>query len=845
MMGRKRDMLNKNNNNSIRILTFTSVKSKKNYVAIISIILTTLLFTSMFTIISSLKKSMIDSDMRKTGTYAHAGLKHVTIDEYNKIINDKSISNSSYSIIIGDAEGDEFLKLPSEVRYGEEIYAKWTFNYPTKGMMPKEKKEIATSTLVLDALGIPHELGQEIKLKIETDYNVIQENFTLCGIWEGDEISYRQTIWLSQEYCNDIAPLTNIPSDGSVTKSTGYLDGLIMFPSEGNIEEQGSVLVNRYGLDDILTTNWAYDTEEMDVQNLMLTAFIAIIIFLSGYLLIYNIFYILVAQDIRYYGLLKIVGTTSKQIKKIVMRKAFVLSFIGIPIGLLCGWSIGRIILPNIVKILGENMRVITVIDAKIFIFSIIFSLTTVYLSCIRPARIASKVSAIEAIRYYSEKNNNFVYKRKTKQFNKLSIYIMSIQNVLRNRKKVFLVVLSFSLSLIILNSTYSYVNSFDFNKFVANTVVSDFSVADASIVNNSSPFNTAGVSKKFIEEVNLLNGIENIGNIYITASHQSLSDEAYNRIEDIINSWDEKKREDFRSTQIMVQRISGVNIFGFDDWPAEYIKVIDGNLDDKRWKNGEGIYITPCKMFEDGNINLYKVGDTIKIDFGEGIKKDYEVLAIVDYPSAFNSPMHYDLGLEYILPSNEFLNKFHSIQPMWTIFNVDEKSIDTTEEWLSNYCKAVEKNLDFHSKNTLKSSFSNLIMMYSIVGGTLCAIVGVIGILNFINSMITSIFSRKKELTILKAIGMTSNQMKLMLIYEGSIYSILAFIISIIISSIVNITVIPALGENLYYFTSNFTFKPILICIVPLVIITIIIPIVCYYMFSKKTVVENLRDIE
>jgi len=152
----------------------------------------------------------------------------------------------------------------------------------------------------------------------------------------------------------------------------------------------------------------------------------------------------------------------------------------------------------------------------------------------------------------------------------------MSIQNVLRNRKKVFLVVLSFSLSLIILNSTYSYVNSFDFDKFVANTVVSDFSVADASIVNNSSPFNTSGVSKKFIEEVNLLNGIENIGNVYITASHQSLSDEAYSRIEDIINSWDEKKREDFRSAQIMVQRISAVNIFGFDDWPAEYIKVID-----------------------------------------------------------------------------------------------------------------------------------------------------------------------------------------------------------------------------------------------------------------------------
>ncbi len=82
-------MFQNNNGAVVRKLTKRSIKSSKNYIAIIAITLTTLLFTSMFTITGSLRAAIKDSDMRKLGTSAHAGLKHLTGEEYEKASKDK------------------------------------------------------------------------------------------------------------------------------------------------------------------------------------------------------------------------------------------------------------------------------------------------------------------------------------------------------------------------------------------------------------------------------------------------------------------------------------------------------------------------------------------------------------------------------------------------------------------------------------------------------------------------------------------------------------------------------------------------------------------------------------
>ena len=836
------DILFGNNNRPVlKLLAKRSLKAQKNTIAVLAIMLATLLFTSLFTIAISLQTAMQESNMRTTGTSAHAGIKRLSWEEYEKLSSDTGIKDIGYSIIIGNAVGDDFNKTPTELRYGDETYSELTFNTPDTGHLPEQKNEIATSRIVLDAMGLPDKVGTQMELTFTTDTDTFTDTFTLCGIWDGDAVAYRQTMLLSKKYTEQVAPVIHGETDGTTPPvGTGYIDAVMMMPTAWNIEKQALEVTSKYGLDERVSINDAYGMATVSLSSMLPLVTGIAVIFIAGYLLIYNVFYISIAQDIRFYGMLKTLGTTARQIRKIVYKKAIKLSLMGIPIGLLLGWPIGRLLLPAIVNMLTDDIRIVTTVNPLIFLVAIVFSAITVFISCQKPAILAAKVSPMEALHYIEQTGG----KKKQRRSKHISTMMMAKNNLTRNKKKVMIVTLSFALSIVLLNSVYTYVTSFDFDKFVADFSLTDFTVSDTTVINNYAPYNTANVSQDFISQTESLNGLEDIGNIYLWTSKQSLSENDLARLQELSASSSDiaNELENYR-----VRQEHGVNVYGLDDFPAEYVQVLDGELNTEQWKAGTGVYVTPLRMMGDGSLCLYKPGDQISVTQLDGTNKVYDVLAVVSIPSALQTPLQVDMGLDYIFPTNELLgNMVSADQPaMKTIFNVDEEHQLATENWLKNYTTNTDTALDYLSKVTLRQTFDGMINMYRLVGGALCAILALIGILNFINSMTTSILSRYREIAMLQSVGMTGRQVKQMLIYEGIGYSILGLFGSLILSVIASLTVVRMMGAELTYFTWHFTLLPVFLCIIPLILITAIVPLVCYNKMAQKTVVERLRIAE
>ena len=765
------DILFGNNNRPVlKLLAKRSLKARRNTIAVLAILLATLLFTSLFTIAISLQTAMQESNMRTTGTSAHAGIKRLSWEEYERLSSDTGVKDSGYSIIIGNAVGDKFNKTPTELRYSDETYAELTFNTPDTGYLPEQKNEIATSRIVLAAMGLPDEVGTQMELTFITDTDTFSDTFTLCGIWDGDAVAYRQTILLSKEYTEQVAPVIHGETDGTTPPvGTGYI-----------------------------------------------------------------------AQDIRFYGMLKTLGTTARQIRKIVYRKAIKLSLMGIPIGLLLGWPIGRLLLPAIVNMLTDDIRVVTTVNPSIFLVAIVFSMITVLISCQKPAAMAAKVSPIEALHYVEQAGG----KKKDRRSKRISTVMMAKSNLGRNKKKVTIVTLSFALSIVLLNSVYTYVTSFDFDKFVADFSLTDFTVSDTTVINSYAPYNTANVSQDFIREAERLNGLEDIGNVYLWTSKQPLSKHDLTKLQELAVSSRDIANE---LGNYRVRQEHGVNVYGLDDFPAEYVRVLDGELNMEKWRAGTGVYVTPLRMMSDGSLCLYQPGDKICVQQLDGTNKIHDVLAVVDIPKALETPLQVDMGLDYIFPTNELLgNMVSADQPaMKTIFNVDNEYQLATENWLKNYTTNTDTALDYLSKVTLRQTFDGMINMYRLVGGALCAILALIDILNFINSMMTSILSRYKELAMLQSVGMTGRQVKQMLMIEGIGYSALGLICSLLISIVGSLTVVRMMGAELSYFTWHFTLLPVFLCVIPLVLITAFVPLVCYNKMAQKTVVERLRIAE
>ena len=233
--------------------------------------------------------------------------------------------------------------------------------------------------------------------------------------------------------------------------------------------------------------------------------FFIMIFVITGYLLIRNIFEISVVQEIKKYGLLRTIGTTEKQIKRIVYKQAFWLSIIAISIGLILGYIVGILMLPWILNFMkGEyhNLSVNLSFNPIIFVVAGIFSAITVWVSIKKPFKIAATISPIEATRYYEKDNYHSANKNRLSFKNRITE--MAWRNLRRNSKRTIFIVLSMILCIILLNSAIAIGNSVDVKKYVSSVTSFDFVVASPNTFSNVQGFRFKddSVSNEIISDI-------------------------------------------------------------------------------------------------------------------------------------------------------------------------------------------------------------------------------------------------------------------------------------------------------------------------------------------------------
>ena len=197
-------------------------------------------------------------------------------------------------------------------------------------------------------------MPEKVTLKISVDGKQITDDFILSGFWEGDSVAMAQQCFVSREYCDRVAPTPEKSFYETLTSDyAGYWMMDFDYSNSWDIEGKTIALLERNGYDINQISygiNWAYTTSDVDGGMIAFIVVIMGLILASGYLIIYNIFSLNVAGEIKSYGLLKTIGTTETQLKQLVRRQAVFLSAIGIPTGLGVGGIIGKCLFPVIVK---------------------------------------------------------------------------------------------------------------------------------------------------------------------------------------------------------------------------------------------------------------------------------------------------------------------------------------------------------------------------------------------------------------------------------------------------------------------------------------------------------------
>lgn len=839
-------MLKVKNRKVIRKISARSLMAnrKKNLIAVMAIVLTCVLFTAVFSIGGSIITSTQEATFRQVGGTTMAGLKYATQKDYDILEKDSAVKDICRNIIVGRPDNPELDKLNVEINYADDLYAKSSFNYPETGTMPSERLDIAASSLVLEEMGIPLEIGQKVPLELNVDGKVYKEEFTLCGFWEGDPVAMAQECWISKEFTDEVAPEPTLHFTENPYGYAGYSNIDFNFSNSWDIEGQLIEVLERNGYDMNMVAygiNWAYTTSQVDWQSIALIVGILVIIMLSGYLIIYNVFYINVTGEIHEYGLLKTIGTTAKQLKKLVRRQAVLLSLIGIPFGMAFGTVLAKVLLPII---LGSFLtyRVVFSINPMIYCASIIFTFVTVLMSCEKPCSLASKVSPMEALRY-TEKSS---VKKKVKKSRRVSAFTMAVENVKRSRKKVIVVVLSLSMSMILVNSIYNMVHSFDMETYISDSITGDFQITHSTVMRPGTSYVIYdGISQEELAMLKELDGVESVAAVYAQGYGKALLDEEeIQRIKDLVDS-----REDIKNSPWMTEELDFVEDMGFM-FAAPY--GIDQNafayLSDYgiSWeKFNSGNYCLLYEYAENKENWMFKAGDKITLQPEEGDAREYEVLAVVEIPYSLTTRSFPALGISPVLPEEEYMAFTGKPGVMNLSMMVRDDKEAEVESFLSSYTEYGNDELVYVSKQTYVDEFESFVSMFWIVGGALSFILALIGILNFVNAVITSILARKQEFAMMEAVGMTRKQLRAMLVFEGLLYAGLTIGFSLTVGNIICGFLVNMAASMFWFFKYSFMIWPILACAPVLVVLAAVIPYGAYGQMSKDSIVERLKLIE
>lgn len=850
------------NGSCIRHLSFKTLMAarKRNIIAVLAIALTALLFTSLFTIVMSINETNQNYQFRSVGGYAHGAFKDVDEDQIAVLSAHPDVKAVGVRTVLGLATQGAFEKDYAEVSYMDDNNAKWSFSQPTVGRTPKSGNEITMDTKALELLGVKPELGAQVKVtytladKEQMGWD-ITDTFTLVGWWDYDELLSVHFLNVSKEYAQKIEK--KAVAGGLKPFRT---DLSVMLRSSLNIENDLTRIGEDCGYsigEDAgqlrIGVNWGYTATQvwdtLGVGGILAMLAVLILVAFTGYLVIYNIFQISVAGDIRYYGLLKTIGVTPKQLRRLIHQQALLLSALGIPVGLLLGYGVGAAAVPITMSTSTMGGRYTTVsVSPWIFLFSTVFALLTVLLSCARPGRIAGRVSPVEAVCYTERQSSGKTHRKG----GKVTPVQMAAANLGRDKKKTALVMVSLSLTVVLLNLLVTFIGGFDMDKYLSRRSCADF------LISTPDYFNYRGFSltKEAVEPVraNTAHSLEGFayqtGGVGMYLPESVWRDEAafYSRNTDMdIDALLAQTPRDGNKVQAASQ------IEGLDPTLGEKLTVIDGSLD-SLWEPDSHAIAIAVNLDDSGKLpdpGIYPaVGEKIKVTYGNGdtaYDVNYTVCALVDVPYNMSSRF-YTMGYEAILSADALYRDAgeDNVFPMLYLFDTPSPEAEAAaESYLAQLTSDPDSPLMYESKATHRTYFQEFRMTFVILGGLLCAIIGIVGILNFFNAMMTAILARSREFAVLQSVGMTGRQLETMLLWEGLLYTLGSGLIAGLLSASVN----PLAGrllESAYWFYSyHYTITPVLAMLPAFIVLGCAIPAVMYRQAVKQSIVERLRSLD
>ena len=872
------------------------LNKKRSIVIIIGIILSTALICGVAGLVTSFQKTFVETSKRNSGNY-HTIFYDVPKDELKYIEENRGVENYYLSEELGfsyipnakvtdDEEkpfvnvismDDNFLKnmaidikegrLPendSELAISTRINEKYKTNFKVEDTITLDVGELQLEdgTKLNKHNSYLNNTGENKEIQQEEIINSKVKTYKIVGIIERPEtcIEPMEAPWFTVltkmqkiENKTNIAVLYANPYD--YVKNTENINK--MEKNENDTEPQYTFggLRNKYKSYkyDIKINSelLAYEGANLSDETLKLIyglgAFIMAIVLVSSVFVIRNGFAISITERLKQYGMLSSIGATKKQIKKSVYFEGFILGIIGIPLGILSGILAIYILVQVVNYILKDfvtnSSLLMYSISWSAIIISIVVATITIWLSCKKSAKKASKVTPIEAIR----SSEDVKLKAKKIKCPKIITKIfktggeIAYKNLKRSKKKYRTTVISIIVSVVIFIAISSFIEyGFKMSSAYYTEIDYDYVVY---CNNNVSPEDKEKYLKEKEKNTKILADISNLADVdeYSINKYISLEMPMDYKHKAELTEYGKYIKEHYLANV----EIDTVNIVSLSkDEYNRYLKKIGGNYDS--YKDGAILVDNNINTVENGkkaqgSMYNWKKGDTIQ---GKINNKDYSI-KIIDKTEETVKGINNLYNTEAtLIVSDEWLEK--NIGDYETIsMYVKTKDADKLDEEIEQYKQ--EKNIEdseiriFNIQENARAQ-NAVVLVISIFLYGFIGVITLIGVTNIFNTITTNMNLRKKEFAMLKSIGMTKKEFNRMIRLESIFYGVKSLIIGIPIGILLSYGMYNVFKDNMQM-SYNLPLKAIIISII---FVSIIIGIIMKYSMSKinkQNIIETIRN--
>ena len=719
----------------------------------IAIMLTTTLLMALGTSAVGLRD--FQTQQAASVSNIHATFNQLTEEQISKPKNHVDVEALDTNEIFASVENG---KMNGFLTYGEEMKSGIYYGVGalTEGRYAEEADEICGPKAFFERMGVEAKVGNkvEISFRVQGKGQIQTREFVISGLVTERDISkldisdsrivYSATI--SKKLADELIPENQHIYSASVRvygESQLNYDEMCLKINDVAADigcSENEVSINK----DYLGT-----VTDPGTDTIRVVAAVALLIIVFSGIVIYSIYYVGVITDVQELGKLKALGASKKQIRRLLMKEGLFVSAMAIPVGLILGYLIPRIFLPIVLRkgmkisLVSFELGTVHMFSLPVLLAVVIVVLVTVYVSLLKPMRMAGRISPIEAIRYQESSG-----KGKLREGNlSVDVFRLSKANLMRNKHRTIATMVTMALSCVLFMSMAGALNSISAEDMADRELEgSDFKISlDYALTDEEYPENNLeNISKNNLFSDELIGQIEDMDGVEEVRTLCRVSASSDNPAQLF-------KEEPRLTISVLTE-----------DKAEEYGKEVKrGELDYDKLAAENGAVFTSDVFWEEYGLELGERIDFTVYDGDRQIPLSVTIEATVDDGSASMFLIPQEVYDSLKLENNSITDLYiKADDDKYEEVKAAMETIAGSQESFDLYSRDEEISIGAMSVNLVK------LPMYAIL-----IMIALIGFMNLINTMVTSIVTRKRELGMLQAIGLTNRQLVRMLAGESMVF--------------------------------------------------------------------------